>query len=184
LATDVGAYYEWKEKDISMALVVKNVGTQLSTFTEGDNEPLPLDVQFGITKKLDKAPFRFTLLLHDLQKFDITASDPDSQNEIDPLTGEKIDNSISFGEKMFYHVNLSAELLLSENFHVRSGYNHQRRQDLGLDSRMSTVGLSWGFGFRISKFHLSYGRATYHLAGASNHFSITTDLDSWYKKKN
>ena len=40
-------------------------------------------------------------------------------------------------------------------------------------------GFSWGFGIRISKFHLNYGRASYHLAGASNHFSITTDLSSF-----
>ena len=183
LAADIGVFYEIKRKDISMAFVVKNAGAQLTTFTDGDNEPLPIDVQFAITKKLDKAPFRFTLLLHDLQKFDITNQDPDLEDEIDPLTGERIDNSISFGEKLFYHVNVSGELLLSDNFHVRAGYNQQRRKDLGLDNRMSTVGLSWGFGFRISKFHLSYGRATYHLAGASNHFSVTTDLDSWYKKK-
>jgi hypothetical protein len=53
---------------------------------------------------------------------------------------------------------------------------------LGVESRMSTVGLSWGFGFRISKFHISYGRATYHLAGASNHFSISTNFSDFIRK--
>jgi hypothetical protein len=43
------------------------------------------------------------------------------------------------------------------------------------------VGFSYGFGIKISKFHLSYGRATYHLAGASNHFSISTNFSSFYK---
>ena len=45
------------------------------------------------------------------------------------------------------------------------------------------VGFSWGFGIKISKFHFSYGRATYHLAGGSNHFSLSTNLSDFYHKK-
>jgi len=70
-----------------------------------------------------------------------------------------------------------------KSFYIRGGYNYQRRSEMKIESRIAMVGFSWGFGIKISKFHLSYGRASYHLAGASNHFSLSSDLSSFYKKK-
>ena len=97
---------------------------------------------------------------------------------------QPIDVKNTFGDKMLRHVIIGTELLVSKSFHVRMSYNFQRRKELGIESKMGTVGLSWGFGFRISRFHLSYGRATYHLAGGSNHFSVTTNLDELFGKRN
>jgi predicted Na+-dependent transporter len=44
------------------------------------------------------------------------------------------------------------------------------------------VGFSMGLGLKVSKFHIAYGRSTYHLAGATNHFSLTTSLSEFYRK--
>ncbi len=79
------------------------------------------------------------------------------------------------------HLIFGVEFIPFENFYLRAGYNYQRRQELKISSRVAMVGFSYGFGIKISKFHLSYGRATYHLAGASNHFSISTNFSSFYK---
>ena len=65
---------------------------------------------------------------------------------------------------------------------LRFGYNYKRRQEMKIDTKTAMAGFSWGFGLKISKFHISYGRATYHLAGASNHFSISTNLNELNKK--
>jgi len=62
---------------------------------------------------------------------------------------------------------------------IRSGFNFQRRQDMQLSTRPLMIGFSWGLGFRISRFQLNYSRATYHLAGASNNFSFSTNLSSF-----
>ena len=70
-----------------------------------------------------------------------------------------------------------------ENFYLMAGYNYQRRQEMKISSRVAMVGFSYGFGIKISRFHLSYGRATYHLAGASNHFSIATSFSSLYRDR-
>ena len=80
------------------------------------------------------------------------------------------------------HLVLGIELLPSPNFTIRAGYNYQLRQELRLDEKMSTVGFSWGFGFRISRFQLNYGSVRYHLAGASNLISIAINLNDGYKK--
>jgi len=182
MAVDLGANYYFEKPMINLSLVAKNIGTQLTYYTDDNNEPLPFDIQLGISKKLEKAPFRLSLVLHHLEKFDITYRDPAKEDETDPITGESTEEKITVGDKILAHVIIGTEVLLSKNFHVRAGYNFQRRRELGIESKMSTVGLSWGFGFRISKFHISYGRATYHLAGASNHFSISTNFSDFIRK--
>jgi hypothetical protein len=75
------------------------------------------------------------------------------------------------------------EFLPGENFYVNVGYNYQRRQELKVLVRVGMVGFSWGFGMKINKYRFSYGRATYHLAGASNHFSLSVNLSEFYKQQ-
>jgi hypothetical protein len=74
------------------------------------------------------------------------------------------------------------EFLPGENFYVNLGYNYQRRQELKVPVRTGMVGFSWGFGMKINKYRFSYGRASYHLAGASNHFSLVVNLSEFYTK--
>jgi len=73
--------------------------------------------------------------------------------------------------------------MLTKNFFLRAGYNYQRRKELKIPEKRGATGFSFGFGFRIYKFHISYGRAVYHLAGPSNNFSVSMDLNSFYTKK-
>ena len=84
---------------------------------------------------------------------------------------------------MLRHVNAGIEFLPLKNFYFCLGYNFQRSRELRVESKVSTVGLSWGFGLNISKFQISYGRSHYHLAGSTNHFSITTNLDELFTKR-
>lgn len=183
MAIDAGANYYFEKALVDVSLVVKNAGRQITYYRPGNNEPLPFEIQLGASKKLEKAPLRLSLVLQHLEKFDLTYKDPSKENETDPITGEVKEEKITFGDKVLRHVVIGGEILLSKNFHIRAGYNFQRRNELGVDTKMSTVGLSWGLGFRISKFHLSYGRATYHLAGASNHFSLSANLGEFFTKK-
>jgi hypothetical protein len=183
IAFDLGANYYFEKSLTNLSLVVKNIGRQIKYYREDNNEPLPFEIQLGVSQKLEKAPFRFSIVAHHLEKFDLTYTDPSKSDEVDPITGEPVEDKITLGDKILRHFVFGGELLLSKNFHVRAGYNFQRRKELGIESKMSTVGLSWGFGFRISRFHLSYGRATYHLAGASNHFTVTTDLGEFFTRK-
>ncbi|NJK85180.1 MAG: hypothetical protein HC906_03680 [Bacteroidales bacterium] len=68
------------------------------------------------------------------------------------------------------HIILGTEFSLSKNLVLRFGYNYRRRQEMKVDARTGTVGFSWGLGLRISKFHLSYARSAWHLAGSPNYF--------------
>ncbi len=183
LAADAGVSYTNTARLITMSLLVKNVGVQLKKYTSGAKEKLPVEVQFGISKRLGKAPFRFNLNINNMQQWDITYPNGSSTQETDPQTGEVIEKKNSFFTKAIRHCVPGIELLLSKNFHIRAAYNFQRRNELGVQTSMKAVGFNFGLGIKLSKFNFSYARSIYHLAGATNHFTVAFDMDDFYRKK-
>lgn len=182
VAIDLAATYHNAKKSFTTSLMFKNIGRQLSYYTDGNRENLPFEIQLGLSKKLGHAPFRFSLLLNHLEKWDITYEDPLNPTEkTDPLTGEKVVKSdISlFGDKLMRHVVAGVEFVPSESFNIRLGYNYQRRQEMKVESALSTVGFSFGFGFKVSKFYLSYAHVIQHLSASSNFFTIATNISEF-----
>ncbi|NLN95125.1 MAG: type IX secretion system protein PorQ [Bacteroidales bacterium] len=179
LAVDVAGTYQ-NEHGFAASLLARNIGTQIITYDNGSREPLPFDLQIGMSKKLKHIPFRYSILLTNLHKWDLTYDDP-TKLKTDPFTGEKIkeDKFMDFLDKTFRHVIVGVEFIPTRNFSVRLGYDYRQRQELKVDSKLSTVGLSWGFGFRISKFQFNYARKAYHLAGSPNFISISTNLSDF-----
>ena len=182
IAADLGVVYSNPHSLFSAALVIKNIGTQLKGYTN-EKESLPFNIQLGISQKLKHAPLLFSITLDHLETPDLTYEKPKNESSLDPLSGEE--NSESkvdiIADQIMRHVIIGVEFSPVNNFYVRAGYNYRRRQEMLIESKTSTIGFSWGFGVKISKFHFNYGRATYHLAGASDHFSISTNLDSFRK---
>ncbi len=178
LSSNIALAYYNDERKICVSVLAKDFGRQLSSYTD-EKENLPFELQMGVSKQLAHLPFRFSIVAHHLNKFDISNSYLEPTTT-DPLTGEEIANEDSFGKKILRHLVLGGELNPGRsNLFIRGGFNFQRRQDMQLSTRPLLVGFSWGLGFRISKFQLNYSRATYHLAGASNNFSFSTNLSSF-----
>lgn len=183
VAMDIGVHYEIPEEQLSMGFVLKNIGFALSNYSESEETEVPFEVQFGISKRLAKSPLRFSLTLENLQQWDLTYQDPDELDQIDPLTGEVIIiEDPSFFDKLMLHTVFGTEFLLGENMHFRFGYNYRRRQELKIDTKPGTAGFSWGFGLKINKFHLNYGRGTYVVGQGTNQLSVSTRL-GYFKKK-
>jgi hypothetical protein len=74
------------------------------------------------------------------------------------------------------HVTLGTEFIITPNIFLRVGYNYRRRQELKIAEKPGTAGFSFGFECKVNRFQIGYGRAIYHLAGPSNHFTVTTNL--------
>ena len=187
IASDLGFAYHNPEWLFTAAFVLKNMGIQIVPYYDGNREPLPFEIQAGVSQRLRHAPFRFSLLLQHLQKFDLTYESPlEEKNEFDPFTGQplKLNKFEVLGDKLMRHIIMGFEFMPGENFYVNLGYNYKRRQELKIPSRTAMTGFSWGFGFKVSKFHFSYGRASYHITGGSNHFSLSTNLSEFYRKMN
>jgi hypothetical protein len=175
-AFDVGASWQNSSKLFSAGLVIKNAGYQVTNYAGAPHESLPFEIQAGISQTLAHAPFRFSLTLRHLEKFDLTY-----QYQEPDLTGE---NKVSSGflENSMRHVILGVELIPHKNFYLSAGYNYQRRRELEIESKTSTVGFSWGFGINTSFMDIEFGRATYHLAGSSTNVSLILRPDLFYKK--
>jgi hypothetical protein len=177
IAADLGLSLYSKNKFSVTSLVARNIGTQISTYYDGaEREAIPFDLQFGISKKLQHAPIRFAITLQHLQKWDLAKPEEDKTGPNVVYVEE------NFGKKLMRHTVFGVELLPSPNLTLRAGYNYQLRQEMKLNERMSTVGFSWGFGMRISRFQLSYGSARYHLAGSSNLISVALNLNEGFKR--
>lgn len=185
LAVDVAGSYHSRDKSFTASLIAKNIGRQLTTYEGGNVQPLPFELQLGFTKRLKHLPFRYSMLYNHLEKWNLRYDDP-RNGATDPITGEVIeDNGFEkFADNFMRHIVIGAELIISKNLSVRAGYNYKRRQELKLSEKPSTVGFSWGFGFRVSKFHFSYARSAYHLAGSPNYIAVTTSLSDFLVKKN
>jgi hypothetical protein len=184
LATDIGLTYHTTNKLFVASLVLRNIGFQFKSYYNTTQEPLPFEIEIGVSQRLQFAPFRFMITLQQMQQPDLTYKKPDNQQKIDPITGQPIaDGALSvFSDKVLRHMIFGMEFIPIKAFYFRAGLNYERRKELMIDARPGMVGFSWGFGLNISKFHLSYGRATYHLAGASNHFSININLSEFIRK--
>ena len=176
-ALDIGASYHSRNSLFSAGLALRNIGLQLTSYAGEEKQPLPFEIQAGISQRLAHAPFRFSLTLRHLEKFDLT-----HQYILPVSTGEPEISDSDFGENLLRHMVFGIELIPHKNFYVSGGYNYQRRSELKVDQKVSTVGLSWGFGIKTSFIDVEFGRATYHLAGSGNHISLILRPDMIYKK--
>ncbi len=173
-AFDIGASWHNPANLFSAGLVIKNAGYQVTTYAGEPHQNLPFEIEAGISQQLAHAPFRFSLTIRHLEKFDLTYQYSDSS--------AAKSRSAEFFENMMRHVIVGAEIIPHKNFYLSAGYNYQRRRELQIKSNVSTVGFSWGFGIRTSILDIEFGRATYHLAGSSNHVSLLLKPDLFYKR--
>ncbi|MGD9978059.1 MAG: type IX secretion system protein PorQ [Bacteroidales bacterium] len=184
IAADIAATYRSPNRLFAAGIAFKNVGSMINSYTPDTREDLPFEIIAGISKKLAHAPFRFVVTLQQLQNFDLYYKSKISADE--STLGESDSNSQSkiseLEHEFISHVILGAEFVPVRNFYLRFGYNYQRRNELKIEENTSTVGFSWGVGIKISKFNINYSRATMHLAGATSHFTVTADLDSFFRK--
>jgi hypothetical protein len=185
-AFDVGLVYADPDRKISAGIVLRNMGMQVDAYTANNaREPLPFNIAIGLSKGLAYAPFTFHVELNHLEKWDltyVTQADRDKE-ELDLQNGQptgKNDFDVFF-DKFMRHVVMGTTVSLGKSFEIRAGYNYRRRQELKVDTSPGTVGFSWGVGLNLKKFKIGYGRSIYHLAGGSNHFSLSMNLDELNK---
>jgi len=186
IAVDVAGTYTSKDQTFTASLIGRNIGTQIVPYVAGQYEPLPFELQIGLSQKLKHIPLRFSELLTNLQRWDLTYLDPsDPANVPDPITGEvKQKSGIGkFADGVMRHIVLGAEVTIAKAFSIRIGYNYQRRQELKLTSKAGLTGFSIGAGLRVKMFNLSYTRASYTAGMPRNYITVTVNLQEFAKKQ-
>lgn len=177
VAMDAGISYTDSTGLFSAGLVLRNAGFQLKTYRNDEdgrhNEPLPFDVQIGLSKKFTHAPFRFSLTLNNLNRWNLSYQ---STNHF--ITTQ---NNIKFVDMAFRHAVFGIEFVPSNNFYLAAGYNHRRHQEMSVEGFKSMAGFSFGGGIKLYKFHVGFGVSEFQTGIASYMFSINTSLSEFNK---
>jgi hypothetical protein len=178
LAGDFGITYSSKDSLTHVALVARNVGNQITTYYEdGNTEPIPFNLQAGISSRLKYAPvILLSLTMQHLTHWDLAWNESENEQTLETWYVRQE----SFAKQIMRHAVLGVEVMPSDNFTIRAGYNYQRRQELKFDERVSTVGLSLGFGVKLKRFRFDFATSRFHLAGSSNVFSLAVNLNEMY----
>lgn len=173
LATDLGAIYIDDKNDINYALVIRNFGTQLSTYN-GVRERMPLEIIAGISQELENVPVRWHLSLENLQKWNVAFSNP-ARGETD-IDGNVKEEKVTFLTNAIRHVIFGAEILPQKGINFRLSYNFRRAAELKLLEQRTFAGLSVGFGIRFEKFRFDYSYSRYTLATNTSMFGLMINL--------
>lgn len=173
LATDLGAIYIDDKNDINYALVIRNFGTQLSTYN-GVRERMPLEIIAGISQELENVPVRWHLSLENLQKWNVAFSNP-ARGETD-IDGNVKEEKVTFLSNAIRHVIFGAEILPQKGINFRLSYNFRRAAELKLLEQRTFAGLSVGFGIRFEKFRFDYSYSRYTLASNTSMFGLMINL--------
>lgn len=184
ISTDLMLTYFSFDNGFSSALVLKNIGYQLKSFYPNERSSLPFQMDFAIYKDLKHAPFRFHFVYENIQQFDLYQEDPNKKVEIDPFTGEEIDNSVSFGNQLLRHVVIGTEIKLGKISYFQLGYNFRRAIELAYDERNGMSGFTFGLGLQIKKIGISYAYANYAKGFLANSVSLKLDFKNFYRKIN
>ena len=145
MAVGVDLGLNWFEPDYqwSVSVVAKNLGGQIKAYEENYGK-MPMDVQVGVSKTFAALPIRLSATLVDLTHYDY---------------------------RFINHLNLGADILLSDNIWVGGGYNFRRADEMTIgtneDSSAHGAGFSVGGGINLERFKLNLAYGKYHAASSS-----------------
>jgi hypothetical protein len=172
-ALDIGLFYEVEQLDLHIGAVARNFGTQFTTYA-GTREKLPLEVDFGISQKLENVPVRWHLTFENLQNWNIAFSNP-ARADID-LEGNVTNEKVGFLNDVVRHTIIGIELFPDKGFNIRLGYNFRRAEELKIIDQRSFSGLSAGIGIKLKKLRFSYSHSKYSTAANTNLFGLHINL--------
>lgn len=159
LAADVGLDYYDPEHDLSLAIVLKNMGGQLKRFND-DYDRLPFDVQLGYMQGLGTSPFSIAVTAQHLTKWNLTHyAHTDGDDDMEAKGG--------FGRNLLRHLVFGLQYRPSDRFYLSLGYNYKTRTDMSGYQRNFLSGFSAGLGINVKSVGVSVAYAMPHKAASS-----------------
>jgi hypothetical protein len=179
LLTDVGINYYDTASLWDFGATAKNMGVMVKTYTAGNSEPLPFDLQLGVSKRFKHLPLRLFATMHHVYEWDIRYDNPADLTGTSALgTSDTInDKGSHFGDKLARHFIFGAELTFGNRVTITGSYNDLQRRELALTTMPGIAGFAFGLGINLNKFQIHYARTYYSIAGPYNELSITMSLN-------
>lgn len=177
VAVDVGLLYSDSSKLFYASFVAKNMGFQLKRYNGTDAGDLPFDMQIGLTKRLENAPFSFSVTAHHLHQFDTRYNDTTFNNENG--FGDGTEKKFTF-DKLFRHFVFATTIHAGDRIEVQVGYNHLRRKELSIGNAANGLnGFSVGVGVLLNKLNIRYARAHYQDNTGYNQLGLNLKLNEY-----
>lgn len=169
LGADVGGHYQTPDTSLHIGLTLRNIGWQLRSFYTEESgqhtEMLPLNLELGLSYRLKHAPIRFSMTIHNMQKWYLGAEE-----------------GIKWYDMTFRHTIWSIDIVPRSNkYYLTVSYNHRRRQEMALKDRANLAGFSAGAGVNIYKFRLGFAVSQYTRSNFTYQVSLSTDINSFLK---
>lgn len=180
---DVGVTFNDTSSLWTVGAVAKNMGVMVQKYNKNNTaEPLPFDLQLGISKRFKYVPLRLMATVHHLYQWDIRYDNPaDQQNSnLFGNTDSSAKTKKYFVDKLFRHFIFGAELLIGKRVLVSMAYNHLQRSELLIKDKTGLAGFSFGLGIDLNKVQVHYGRSYYHIAGAYNEIGLNFSMNKLF----
>ena len=143
VGVDLGLNWYEPERQWSVSVVAKNLGGQVKAYEE-DYGKMPFDLQLGVSKTFAALPVRVSATLVDMTHYNY---------------------------RFINHLNLGADVLLSDNIWIGGGYNFRKSDEMtigkGDDAGAHGAGLSLGAGINLERFKLNLAYGKYHATSSS-----------------
>lgn len=172
-AIDLGLIYINSYLDFNAAIVIRNIGTQFSTYA-GLNEPLPLEIDLGLSQRLQNVPIRWHLTFENLQQWPISTSNP--ARATTDLNGNQTQEKVGFLSELIRHTIIGLELFPRRGFNLRIGYSFRRAEELRIEELRNFSGLSFGIGLKFNTLRFSYTHARYSMASNTSFLGMQISL--------
>lgn len=171
LATDLGINYYDADRDLSLSVVLANLGGQVKRFNE-QYDRLPFDIRLGWSQSFGTFPIRFSITAWNLTKWKLPYYETgDGSSTGAPSIKE------SFGTNLFRHLVFGLDLISSPNYYVTLGYNYKTRTDMSTYSRSFLSGFSLGGGLRLRTVGLGLALAQPHTGGTTFMFNLSLNIN-------
>lgn len=161
LATDLGLNYYNSDNDLSLSIVLANLGGQVKRFNESYDR-LPFDVRVGWSQSFENFPLRFSITAWNLTKWKLPYVDAgDGSDASEPKVNDK------FMSNLFRHLVFGVDIISSPNYYLALGYNYKSRTDMSTYSRNFLSGFSLGGGMKVKSFAFSVALAQPHTGATT-----------------
>lgn len=184
IAADVAGTFVYPKKNIYLSLLLKNMGSELKTYTGSQFEPLPFEIQLAFSQKIKFIPVRYSISLQHLQKWNLAFSDPNNPFlDKDAETGDVKTKSKfnQFMNNFFRHIIFGIEIQPIKYLYFNFAFNYNVNQDMRIIQKKTMSGFSYGFMINIENIKFGYSRSHYMRGAVPNYFTFSVNIEDLIK---
>ena len=180
LAVDVAGSYYNEKNNVTLSLLVKNIGGELKPFVAGKHKWAPFDIQFAISQRLKFIPVRYHISIHSLYKWKMGyVGENDPLLEVDAMSGKpKYPSKFKQGVTNFFrHINFGLEIIPVKYLSLFVSYNHDQNREMRILQKKSMAGFAYGFFIDIKSIQFGFSRSHYAVGANPNYFTFSANIN-------